>query len=79
MNRLVSIRMALTAAGADLADVVKGNVYVVESQPLQAAREAFMKIWGQRQKPPAITAAIVSGLARQEFLVEMDGVAKMEG
>jgi enamine deaminase RidA (YjgF/YER057c/UK114 family) len=76
---LVSTRTALEACGSDLADVVKWNVYAVEGQPLQAAREAFMTAWGQRPNPPAITVAIAIGLARQEFLVEMDGVAEMEG
>ena len=72
---LANIQMALVAAGADLADVVKWNVYVVAGQPLQPAFEAFQRIWGQRPNPPAITMAFVSGLAHPEFLVEMDAVA----
>jgi len=72
---LVNIQTALEAAGGDLADVVKWNVYVVEGQPLQPAFEAFQRAWGQRPNPPAITVAIVIGLARPEFLVEMDAVA----
>lgn len=75
MNRLVSVRTALEACGADLGDVVKWNVYVVEGQPLQAGFEAFMRAWGRRPNPPAITAAFVSGLTRPKFLVEMDAVA----
>ncbi len=76
---LKNIQTALAAAGADLGDVVKWNVYVVEGQPLQAGFEAFMKVWGRRPNPPAITAAFVSGLARPEFLVEIDAVAVVEG
>jgi enamine deaminase RidA (YjgF/YER057c/UK114 family) len=76
MNRLVSIRTALKAGGADLADVVKWNVCVVQGRPLPPAFEAFQRVWGQRPNPPAITVAFVSGLARPEFLVEMDAVAK---
>jgi enamine deaminase RidA (YjgF/YER057c/UK114 family) len=75
MNRLVSIRTALEACGADHGDVVKGNVRVVTGQHLQPAREPFMKMWSQRPNPPAITAAIAIGLARPEFLVEIDAVA----
>ncbi|MDF0592352.1 RidA family protein [Methanotrichaceae archaeon M04Ac] len=75
MNRLVPTRTALEAAGADLGDVVKWNVPVAAGQPIQPAREAFVKMWGTRPNPPAITVAIVSGLARPEFLVEMDAVA----
>ncbi len=72
---LANLQTALVAAGADLADVVKWNVYVVEGQPLQPAFEAFQRAWGQRPSPPAITVVIVSGLARPEFLVEMDAIA----
>ena len=74
-----NIQTALEAAGGDLGDVVKWNVYVVEGQPLQAGFEAFMKVWGRRPNPPAITAAFVAGLARPEFLVEIDAVAGVEG
>jgi len=38
-----------------------------------------MKAWGRRPNPPAITVAIVSALARPEYLVEMDVVAVVEG
>ena len=79
MNRLLSIRTALAAAGADLADVVKGNVPVAAGQPIQPAREPLMKAWSQHPNPPAITAAFVSALARPGFLVEMDAVAVVEG
>ena len=72
---LKNIQTALEAAGADLGDVVKWNVYVVEGQPLQPGFEAFQKVWGKRPNPPAITAVIVTGLARPEFLVEMDAIA----
>jgi len=34
-----------------------------------------MKVWGTRPDPPAITVAIAIGLARPEFLVDMDAVA----
>jgi enamine deaminase RidA (YjgF/YER057c/UK114 family) len=52
---------------------------VVAGQPLQPGFEAFRKVWGTRPNPPAITAAIVSGLARPEFLVEMDAVVVVPG
>ena len=69
---LANLQTALVAAGADLADVVKWNVYVVAGQPLQPAFEAFQRAWDTRPNPPSITMAIVIGLARPEFLVEMD-------
>ena len=72
---LANIQTALVAAGADLADVVKWNVYVVQGQPLQPAFVAFQRAWDQRPDPPTITAAIAIGLARLELLEEMDAVA----
>lgn len=50
----------------------------VEGQLLQPAREPLMKAWGRRPDPPAITVAIAIGLARREFLVEIDAVAVVE-
>ena len=75
---LKNIQTALAAAGADLGDVVKWNVYVATGQPLQPGFEAFMRAWGNRPNPPAITMAFVSGLARPEYLVEIDAVAVVE-
>ena len=48
---------------------------MVESQPLQPGFEAFMRAWGRRPNPPTITMAFVRGLARPEYLVEMDALA----
>ncbi|AET63551.1 hypothetical protein Mhar_0160 [Methanothrix harundinacea 6Ac] len=51
---------------------------MVAGQPLQPGFEAFMRAWGRRPNPPAITMAFVSGLARPEYLVEIDAVAVVE-
>jgi len=39
------------------------------------ALEPFQRAWTQRPDPPAIAAAFVAGLARPEFLGEMDAIA----
>jgi enamine deaminase RidA (YjgF/YER057c/UK114 family) len=70
-----NIQAALAAAGAGLEHVVKWNLYVVQGQPLQPGFEAAMRAWGNRPNPPTITMAFVSGLARPEFLLEMDAIA----
>lgn len=44
-------RTALKAGGADLAGVVKRNVYVVGGQPFQPAFEAFQKAFGPAAQP----------------------------
>jgi enamine deaminase RidA (YjgF/YER057c/UK114 family) len=38
-----------------------------------------MRAWDRWPNPPAITMAFVSGLARPEYLVEIDAVAVVEG
>ena len=72
---LNNLRTALKAAGADLENIIKWNLYVVQGQPLQPGLEAFQQIWGRRPNPPVITMAFVAGLANPDFLVEMDAIA----
>jgi enamine deaminase RidA (YjgF/YER057c/UK114 family) len=71
----VNVQTALEAAGAGLEHVVKWTILVVEGQPLEPGFAAFQQVWGDRPNPPAITMAYVSGLARPEFLVEIEAVA----
>ena len=72
---LNNLQTALKAAGADLENIIKWNIYVVQGQPLQPGLEAFQQIWGRRPNPPVITMAFVAGLANPDFLVEMDAIA----
>lgn len=66
---------ALAAGGATLENVVKWNIYIVEGQSLDSAFEVFQSVWGKRPDPPAITVVSVSGLADDEFLMEIDAIA----
>jgi enamine deaminase RidA (YjgF/YER057c/UK114 family) len=72
---LTNILTALAAAGAGPEHVVKWNVLVVQGQSLPEGFAAFQRVWGERDNPPVITFAFVSGLANPEFLVEMDAIA----
>ena len=72
---LANMETALAAAGAGLEHVVKWNLLVVEGQDLRTGFEAFRRVWGDRPNPPLITFAFVQGLARPEFLAEMDAIA----
>lgn len=72
---LANLQAALKAGGAELENVVKWNLYIVQGQPLQPGFEAFQQLWGRRPDPPVITAIFVSGLANPDFLVEMDAIA----
>jgi len=76
---LKNLETALAAAGAGLEHVVRWTVLVVAGQPLEAGFAAFRRAWGERPNPPAITMAFVAGLARPDFLVEMDAVAVVPG
>jgi enamine deaminase RidA (YjgF/YER057c/UK114 family) len=71
-----NLGIALAAAGASFADVVKLNVYVVGYKPehralLQSVREKHVA----KNHPPASTLIGVQALARVEFLVEIEAVA----
>jgi enamine deaminase RidA (YjgF/YER057c/UK114 family) len=52
---------------------------VVAGQPLAEAIGAFGKAWGRRPNPPAITVAVVAGLANPRFLVELEATAFVPG
>ena len=72
---LRNLRTALAAAGAAPEHVVKWNIFIVDGQDFCSGYAAFQQVWGDRPNPPVITAAVVKGLARPEFLLEMDAIA----
>ncbi len=69
-----NIGRVLDAGGMTIADLVKVTTYVVDRDLIPAVRAAR-----QRHLPgpdfPASTFVIVAGLARPEFLVEIEAVA----
>ena len=71
---LANIETALAAAGAGLEHVIKWNLLVVEGQGRHGVRGVSARL-GDRPNPPLITFAFVQGLARPEFLAEMDAIA----
>jgi enamine deaminase RidA (YjgF/YER057c/UK114 family) len=71
-----NVGLALAAAGASYADVVKITTYVVDYKPehrgvIGKARAAFFA----DGKPPASTLVGVASLAQPEWLVEIEAVA----
>ena len=70
-----NIKIALAAAGAKLEHVIKWNVYVVQGHDFMPGYKVFQKHWGDRPNPPLVTALLVFGLGRPEFLVEIDAIA----
>lgn len=65
---------ALKAAGAQFTDVVKMNIYVLDTTQLPVLREIRNR-YVNTTNPPASTLVAVVALARPEFLVEIEVVA----
>jgi enamine deaminase RidA (YjgF/YER057c/UK114 family) len=70
-----NVQVALAAAEAGLEHLIKWNVYLVQGQPLQPGFEVFQRVWGRRPNPPAVSMVFVAGLARPDFLLEIDAIA----
>jgi enamine deaminase RidA (YjgF/YER057c/UK114 family) len=65
----------LAAAGAQISDVAKFTLYVVDhdKEKFRIIREEFARVWGDRK--PAWTLAPVPALALEGMLVEIDVIA----
>ncbi len=70
-----NIEVALAAGGATLENVIKWNVYLVQGNDFMPGFKVFQERWGGRPNPPAVTGIMVPGLARPEYLVEIDAIA----
>ncbi|MEM8665642.1 MAG: RidA family protein [Pseudomonadota bacterium] len=70
-----NIEAVLAAAGADMSAVVRFNAYVTGRAHLAGYMAARDKV--VRDPPPASTLMIVSGFAREEFLVEVEAIAAL--
>lgn len=72
-----NIKAILEAGGATMDDVVKLTIYHVdvgdEIDKVNAIRAEYFK-----GEPPANTRIIISGLARKEFLIEVEAVAVLD-
>ena len=72
---LRNVETAVTTAGATLKDIVALRIYIVQSwmdktAPVSAGLKEFFP-----ENPPAATWIGVYGLARPEFLIEIEGTA----
>jgi|SRR4030095_10716433 enamine deaminase RidA (YjgF/YER057c/UK114 family) len=74
-----NLKVALGAAGATFADVVKVNTYVVNYKPADVTvlREVRSK-YISKEKPPASTLIGVQSLVREEFLIEIEVIAMID-
>jgi len=72
---LRNVETAVTIAGGTLADIVTLRIYIVQewmdkTAPVSEGLKAFFP-----ENPPATTWIGVYGLARPEFLIEVEGTA----
>ena len=70
-----NLRACLEAADATLADVVKWTILCVEGVDMQEGLAASTEVLPHDVEPPAITVAVVNGLAVPGALVEIEAVA----
>ena len=68
-----NLEIALTAAGAKFADIVKMNTYITDMSKAQAVRDVRARYFGDTT--PASTFVQVAGLVRPELLLEIEVVA----
>jgi enamine deaminase RidA (YjgF/YER057c/UK114 family) len=74
-NAMACVKILLEEAGARLKDIVKITIYITD----RAYREPVYQVVGKWLKGvyPVSTGLIVEGLARPEYLMEIDVVAEV--
>ncbi len=73
---LENLKAMLEAGGATLSDVVKLTVFVTDMSQFAKVQEVRAEYWPTA--PPASTSVEVSGLVRDELMVEIDAIAVLE-
>ena len=74
-----NLKTALTAAGATMNDLTKLNFYVVNMKPDQVS--VIREIRGKylsAEHPPASTLIGVTALAREDYMIEIEGIAALK-
>jgi enamine deaminase RidA (YjgF/YER057c/UK114 family) len=69
-----NLQHALGSVGGSLADLVKTTTFVTDIRHVAALPDIRGRFLS-RSQPPANTLLVVSGLARPELLIEIEGVA----
>jgi 2-iminobutanoate/2-iminopropanoate deaminase len=72
-----NIEIALRAAGATLADIIKTTTYLTSADYIGPSREVRVERYKNLEAPPANTLLIVSRLAEPEMLVEIEVIAAL--
>jgi enamine deaminase RidA (YjgF/YER057c/UK114 family) len=69
-----NLRRAMESVGGSLDDLVKTTTYITDRSQIPVLREVREK-YLNRRSPPASTLLVVSGLARDDLLIEIEAVA----
>ncbi|HEX2350936.1 MAG TPA: RidA family protein [Ktedonobacterales bacterium] len=69
-----NLKTALAAAGADFSHIIKLNLFLLDRANLPILREVRDQYVNIAQ-PPASTLLVVAGLAREDFLLEVEAIA----
>ena len=70
---LKKMKIALEAAGASLSDVTKTTVFLVNVNDFAVMNQVYKEFFPR--EPPARSTVIVAGLAKPEWLVEIEAIA----
>ena len=70
---LRKMKIALDAAGASLSDVTKTTVFLVNVNDFAVMNKVYKEFFPK--DPPARSTVIVAGLAKPEWLVEIEAIA----
>lgn len=73
-----NIRAVLTAAGGDLTDIVKLNIYLTDLSDRQAVAKVRQELFPDDRRLPTSTMVQVAGLIYPDCRVEIDAIAVLE-
>ena len=69
-----NVKALLASAGMTKADLVKLNYYLTRPADAPTLADIRRSRWSSAE-PPAVTAIVVSSLARLEYLIEIEAIA----
>jgi enamine deaminase RidA (YjgF/YER057c/UK114 family) len=72
---LDNVEAVLKAAGAGLEHIVKWNIYFLKGQSPQDALKSIQPRLPKLKDPQLVTGIFVEGLARPDFLLEIEAIA----
>lgn len=72
---LNNIQKILKKSDAELENVVKFNIHIVQGQNPQDGFQVFQKRWINKQNFPTVTVLFVAGLGNPDWLIEIDAIA----